>query len=40
MEAGRIAGELPRQEATEQRILELAMTDNLVGAATGESPRP
>jgi L-arabinose transport system ATP-binding protein len=40
MQAGRIAGELPRQEATEQRILELAMTDNLVGAATGESPRP
>jgi L-arabinose transport system ATP-binding protein len=40
MQAGRIAGELPRQEATEQRILELAMTDNLVGVATGESPRP
>jgi L-arabinose transport system ATP-binding protein len=40
MQAGGIAGELPRQEATEQRILELAMTDNLVGAATGESPRP
>ena len=40
MQAGRIAGELPRQEASEQRILELAMTDNLVGAATGESPRP
>jgi L-arabinose transport system ATP-binding protein len=40
MQAGRIAGELPRKEATEQRILELAMTDNLVGSATGESPRP
>jgi L-arabinose transport system ATP-binding protein len=38
MQAGRIAGELRRREATEQRILELAMTDNLVGAATGETP--
>jgi L-arabinose transport system ATP-binding protein len=37
MQAGRIAGEVPRQEATEQRILELAMTDDLVGAATGDT---
>jgi L-arabinose transport system ATP-binding protein len=38
MQSGRIAGELPRQDATEQRILELAMAGNLAGAATGDAP--
>ena len=38
MQSGRIVGELARKDATEQRILELAMADQLVGAATGETP--
>ena len=29
MAAGRIAGEVPRAEATEQRVLNLAMRENL-----------
>ncbi len=29
MAGGRIVGDLPRAEASERRILELAMTDNL-----------
>ncbi len=33
MQAGRIAGELDRAEASEERILHLAMSDQLVGAA-------
>ncbi len=35
MQAGRITGELPRRDATEERILALAMTDDLANAGTG-----
>ncbi|MFD3752778.1 ATP-binding cassette domain-containing protein [Streptomyces cyaneofuscatus] len=35
MQGGRITGELDRSEATEESILELAMADDIVGAAPG-----
>ncbi|MFE2015178.1 sugar ABC transporter ATP-binding protein [Streptomyces sp. NPDC059491] len=35
MQGGRITGELDRGEATEEAILELAMADDIVGAAPG-----
>ncbi|WP_367825322.1 sugar ABC transporter ATP-binding protein [Streptomyces sp. LMG1-1-1.1] len=37
MQGGRITGELDRSEATEEAILELAMADDIVGAAPGAS---
>jgi L-arabinose transport system ATP-binding protein len=33
MQSGRITGELSREDATEERILQLAMSDELVDAA-------
>jgi L-arabinose transport system ATP-binding protein len=36
MQAGRIAGELARAEASEERILHLAMADTFVGASSGD----
>lgn len=38
MHSGRITGELSRREATEERILALAMKDDLALAAAGVSP--
>lgn len=38
MQGGRITGELDRSEATEESILELAMADDIVGAAPGATP--
>ncbi len=35
MQSGRITGELDRSEATEEAVLELAMADDIVGAAPG-----
>ena len=39
MQAGRIAGELAREDATEERILQLAMADQFAGAVGSDRAR-
>jgi len=36
MAGGRVIAEMPRDEASEERILSLAMADNLTAAATAQ----